>query len=46
MFNYHDRVWCDVLDIDATHILLGRPWLYDLDVASLSRSTTYEFKFK
>jgi len=34
----------DVLDIDATHILLGRPWLYDLDATSPDRSTTYEFK--
>ena len=35
----------DVLDIDAVHILLGRPWMYDLDVTSLGRSNTYEFKF-
>ena len=25
MSSYDVRVWCDVLDIDATHILLGRP---------------------
>jgi len=46
MSSYNDRVWCDVLDIDAAHILLGRPCLYDLDVTSLGRSNTYEFKFK
>jgi len=46
MYSYKDRVWCDVLDIDAVHILLGRPWLYDLDVTILNRSNTYEFKFK
>jgi len=45
MFSYEDNIWCDVLDIDATHILLGRPWLYDLNVASLGRYNTYEFKF-
>jgi len=27
--NYQDELWCDVIDIDACHILLGRPWLYD-----------------
>ena len=45
MSNYEDRVWCDVLDIDIAYILLGRLWLYDLDVTSLGRSNTYEFKF-
>jgi len=46
MSSYKDLVWCDVLDINATHILLSRPYLYDLDVTSLDRSNTYEFKFK
>jgi len=45
MSSYEDHVWCDVLDIDAAHISLGRPWLYDLDVTSPNRSNTYEFKF-
>jgi len=45
MSSYEDRVWCDVLNIDTTHILLGRPWLYDLDVTSWGKSNTYEFKF-
>jgi len=42
---YEDHIWCDVLDIDATHILLSRLWLYDLDVTRLGRFNTYEFKF-
>jgi len=46
MSNYKDRVWCDVLDIDNAHTLLGRPGLYDLNVTSLGRFNTYEFKFK
>jgi len=45
MSSYKDHVWCDVLDIDVAHILLGRSWLYDLDVTSLNRYNTYEFKF-
>ena len=39
MSSYEDHVWCDVLDIDVVHILLCRPWLYDLDVTNLGRST-------
>ena len=27
--NYEDRIWCDVAAMDASHILLGRSWLYD-----------------
>ena len=26
---YFDEVWCDVVPMDACHILLGRPWQYD-----------------
>jgi len=29
---YTDNVWCDVLSMDVGHIILGRPWLFDLDV--------------
>jgi len=46
MSSYEDRVWCDVLNIDAAYILLSRPWLHDLNVTSLGRSNTCEFKFK
>jgi len=46
MSSYEDHVWCDILDIDAAHILLARPWLYDLDVTSLGMSNTYEFKLR
>ncbi|XP_025983173.1 uncharacterized protein [Glycine max] len=26
---YNDRVLCDVVPMEATHVLLGRPWQYD-----------------
>lgn len=27
--SYSDSIWCDVIRMNVTHILLGRPWLYD-----------------
>ena len=26
---YEDKIWCDVIPMNITHILLGRPWLRD-----------------
>ncbi|KAK8936663.1 hypothetical protein KSP39_PZI012026 [Platanthera zijinensis] len=43
--SYIDEVWCDVLPMDACHVLLGRPWLYDRDVTHFGRANSYEFKF-
>lgn len=28
--SYNGRIWCDVLHMNTTHILLGRPYLFDL----------------
>jgi len=28
---YQDSITCDIVDIDACHIQLGRPWQYDAD---------------
>ncbi|GJY64922.1 transposon ty3-I gag-pol polyprotein [Tanacetum coccineum] len=27
--SYTDKIWCDVLPMDAYHVLLGRPWQFD-----------------
>jgi len=27
--NYKDEIWCDVISMDACHVLLGRAWLFD-----------------
>ena len=29
---YFDNAWCDVVSMDACHLLLGRPWQYDRSV--------------
>ena len=26
---YEDEILCDVLEMDACHLLLGKPWQYD-----------------
>jgi hypothetical protein len=26
---YKDKTWCDMVAMDACHLLLGRPWQYD-----------------
>ncbi|GJZ54739.1 putative nucleotidyltransferase, ribonuclease H [Tanacetum coccineum] len=42
---YKDNVWCDVVPVDACHLLLGRPWEYDHDVTHNGRTNTYSFLF-
>lgn len=46
MDDSQDEIYCDVLLIDIAHILLGRPWLYDLDVTNHEKENTYVFSYK
>nr|GEX72044.1 hypothetical protein [Tanacetum cinerariifolium] len=41
---YTDELWCEVISMDACHILLGRPWLYDRRVKHDGYRNTYTFK--
>ncbi|XP_026460171.1 uncharacterized protein LOC113360982 [Papaver somniferum] len=41
--NFEDEVWCDVAPMDACHILLGRPWLFDKKMTHLTEANTYSF---
>ena len=41
--NYQDELWCDVVPMDACHILLGRPWMYDRRVMHNGYLNTYSF---
>ena len=43
--NYKDLVWCDVVSMDACHLLLGRPWQYDRKIAHDDHNNTYSFLF-
>lgn len=42
---YKDKIWCDVVAMDACHLLLGRPWQYDRNVAHDEKRNTYNFMF-
>eukprot|EP00268_Persea_americana_P067967 TRINITY_DN9411_c0_g1_i7.p3 TRINITY_DN9411_c0_g1~~TRINITY_DN9411_c0_g1_i7.p3 ORF type:complete len:121 (+),score=11.08 TRINITY_DN9411_c0_g1_i7:1608-1970(+) len=46
MFTYQDQLWCDVVPMDVGHIILGRPWIYDLDVTNFGRTNICVFNYK
>ena len=43
---YCGEAFCDVLPMDACHILLSRPWLFENHVIHNGHANTYAFKFK
>ncbi|XP_026398862.1 uncharacterized protein LOC113294699 [Papaver somniferum] len=40
---YEESVLCDVIDMTATHLLLGRPWQYDVRAVHNYFDNTYTF---
>ena len=46
MGNYVDSVDCNVVPMNACHLLLSRPWQFDLDATHGGRSNTYSFIHK
>nr|GEX76509.1 reverse transcriptase domain-containing protein [Tanacetum cinerariifolium] len=40
---YTDEVWCEVIPMDACHLLLGRPWQYDRRTKHDGFRSTYSF---
>ncbi|XP_071710387.1 uncharacterized protein [Rutidosis leptorrhynchoides] len=40
---YHDEVWCEVVPMDACHLLLGRPWQFDRKTKHDGYKNTYTF---
>ncbi|XP_016505003.1 uncharacterized protein LOC107822930 [Nicotiana tabacum] len=40
---YKDQIWCDIVKIDACHLLLGRPWQYDKRAFHDGYHNTYSF---
>jgi len=43
---YKDEVLCDVMPMEATHVILGRPWKYDLHVLHHGLGNTISFSFQ
>lgn len=41
---YKDEVWCDVVPMDACHLLLGRPWQFDRRFDHDGYKKTYTFQ--
>ena len=41
---YKDKVLCDVLPMDACHLLLGRPWKFDRQAIHDGARNSYTFK--
>ena len=42
---YKNSVTCDVIPMDACHLLLGRPWQFDRDATHRGKANTYSFVF-
>nr|GEU54165.1 putative nucleotidyltransferase, ribonuclease H [Tanacetum cinerariifolium] len=42
---YKEDVLCDILDMDACHVLLGHPWQYDNDITYRGRDNVMLFKW-
>jgi len=38
---YKDEILCDVVPMEATHILLGRPWQYDRQILHDGHTNRY-----
>ena len=43
---YKAEIWCDIIPMDVGDIILGRPWLYDLDVTLHGQSNSCSFLFE
>ena len=38
---YKDEIWCDIMLMDACHVLLGWPWVFDRKVMHDGCMNTY-----
>lgn len=43
--HYRDEILNDIIDMDACHMLLGRPWHYDMDATYKRRANAFMFEW-
>ena len=41
---YQDEVYCDIVNMDACHLLFGRPWQFDVDAKHAGKENTYRLE--
>ena len=41
---YRNELYCDMVEIDACHLLFGRPWQFDLDVQHSGKDNVYQLE--
>ena len=41
---YKDKILCDILPMDACHLLLGRPWQFDKKAHHDGEKNSYSFQ--
>jgi hypothetical protein len=44
--DFHDEIWCNMIPMNVGYAILGRLWIYDLDVTISSRSNSCSFDLK
>lgn len=44
--HYRDEIVCDVVDMDASHVFLGSPWQFDVDVTYRGKDNVYVFNWE
>ena len=42
---YKDKIWCDIVAMDACHLLFGRPQQYNRNIVHDGKRNTYSFMF-
>ena len=46
LVGYKDKIWCDIIAMDVGSIILGRPWLFDVDATIFGKSNSCVFTFE
>ncbi|KAI0507266.1 hypothetical protein KFK09_013388 [Dendrobium nobile] len=44
--HYVSEILCDVVEMDICHLILGRPWQFDVGAIYDGRTNTYSFDWK